>query len=846
MNKTIDKIEIISVHLQETDTDLTVIYRPPQIDFQTLKTVLKNNVINRKKSHILIGDFNINIAERNRTTREYYNMFKERNYKIMNSKRHCTRINPNGLDSILDHVITNNREKIAKIKIIPTNLSDHNAVTLQINKTTKRRHKYELLELSITDYKQISTNIQNLKPSSITSLEDLSKSIQRIIETNQKNIKIRRRKDCPWINENIVTNIKKRNKLFQRLKRHPLNDTYKLEYKTQKDYTNRLVKNTKVQYFQTLIKKYHTDSRKIWELINNQLNKKQKPNSDITKIMKEDGTTTTDPKEISNELNKYFATVGKNLAQSQINNSNRTPQTTVTQKNIPQIYFEDSTPEEIIEIIKALKDHKAPGFDKITNELLKQNKDKLANIISTLINKTLHDGTYPDYLKQTIIVPIHKKHEKSNPANYRPISMLSAINKILEKVIYQRILTHIQKNDIIYYNQYAFQPQTSTMSAAYDLTTDIKNELDQKKTVIVLYIDMRKAFDTISKHKLIEKLSYYGFKDKELNIIKTYIYNREQRTRVNNIISEPMYAEYGIPQGGNLPPILYTLYVNDLLEQPLHGKIYAYADDTCILYSGDITNNIENKIEKDIQLLEEWCFNNLLTINETKTEYMIYSNKKKRPHINIYLKNQKLTEVSETIYLGLHMQNTMKWDTHIQKLTEENIKTIAALHKIKTIIPPSFKKPIYHSLFTAKNSYLIQIWGNTTQKNLSKIQRQQNKILKILYKMHYRTPTTDIYKKTHELTIQKLITLHNLLLLHKIQNKKIKLKTKLHTNRQIHDHKTRRVSHLRSERYRHKHCSQILTTKAIEEYNKIPKNVKQLPHHQFKKHIKRVLNEKTN
>lgn len=351
----------------------------------------------------------------------------------------------------------------------------------------------------------------------------------------------------------------------------------------------------------------------------------------------------------------------------------------------------------------------------------------------------------------------------------------------------------------------------------------------------------KKKFNTFSKEKLIEKLQHYGFEGKELNLIKTYITNRKQMTKINNIMSEPMSAEFGIPQGGNLPPILYTLYVNDLFEQPFRGILYAYADDTCILYSGHCIKTIETKIKQDMKILEEWCFNNLLTINEAKTEYMIYTNKTDKLDINIEIKNQKLKEVSETTYLGLQLENTMKWDRHIQKLIQQNARTIAALNKIKHIIPSSYKKPLYHALFTAKNSYLINIWGNTTKSNLLKIQKQQNKVLKLIYKLHYRTPTTHVYEKTQELNVEEIIKLNNILFLHKIRNNEIKIKIKLQTNKEIHDYRTRRISHLRTEKYNYQNYRQTLTTTTINMYNKIPKHIKGLPYYKFKKEIKHLL-----
>lgn len=299
----------------------------------------------------------------------------------------------------------------------------------------------------------------------------------------------------------------------------------------------------------------------------------------------------------------------------------------------------------------------------------------------------------------------------------------------------------------------------------------------------------------MSKEKLVQKLPKFGLKERELSLIKTYLTNREQTTIANNTESEITTAKYGIPQGGNLPPTLYIMYTNELLELKTHGDIYAYADDTCIIYASNNEQQIQKHIEEDIQKIEQWCINNLITIIEEKTEYMTFTRKTTTPNFTIKINNQNIKKVQSVKYLGLNIQHNLKWDKHIDTLTNKNNATIAALYKIKNYTPQRMKKSIYHSLFTSHISYLINIWGETTEKNINKIQTQQNKILKILNSLDKRTPSNELYLKTGELTIKQLIKHKNLLLLYKIENNIIQTKTKLKRNKQIHDHNTRRTSH---------------------------------------------------
>jgi len=164
---------------------------------------------------------------------------------------------------------------------------------------------------------------------------------------------------------------------------------------------------------------------------------------------------------------------------------------------------------------------------------------------------------------------------------------------------------HIEQHKIINRKQYAYQKHSGTTSAACDLITTIKQKLDKKDIVVVLFIDLKKAFDSISKTKLIEKLQKQEITGKELDIIKTYIMDRKQKTKTNNTHSEEQYPKYGIPQGGNLPPLLYVLYTNDLHEQKTKGQVFGYADDTCILYSGKSMTELQNNLNKDLKVIND-------------------------------------------------------------------------------------------------------------------------------------------------------------------------------------------------------------------------------------------------
>ena len=400
--------------------------------------------------------------------------------------------------------------------------------------------------------------------------------------------------------------------------------------------------------------------------------------------------------------------------------------------------------------------------------------------------------------------------------------------------MHDQLTNYLNSNKIINAHQYGFQKHTGTTSAVTDLVSHIKNNLNSKLVTVCVFLDMKKAFDTISKEKLCKKLNQYGIQDKNLNLIRTYLYNRPQKTQIGGTYSEENYATFGVPQGGNIPPTLYITYINDIFDLKITGKLYIYADDTCIVFENPNPEKLQTQINKDLELVERWYTNNLLTINEEKTNYMLFDPNKNKRNIIIKINNKNITKVTQTKYLGITLQDDMKWNIHIDNLIQTNCKKIAILRHIQKFVPKSLKKSLYHALFTSKISYLINVWGNTTERNIDKLQTQQNKVLKALYNLNPRTPSKDIYETLNELNIRQLITHKNLTLIHKKNNNTVKLTLTLTRIEDTHEHNTRGKENFQTHKpNKHKYKDELTTT-AITKYNKLNKDIHTLSNDSFR------------
>lgn len=292
------------------------------------------------------------------------------------------------------------------------------------------------------------------------------------------------------------------------------------------------------------------------------------------------------------------------------------------------IVLTPTKPSEISKIIHGLKNGKATGYDGITTEVIKAIKIPLSFPLSEAINVMIRTENYPDILKTAIIQPIFKgEGSKDKPENYRPISLLSILNKIVESVIYSRLYNFIA--DQISTQQFGFRARSGTENALIEMINDIKMSLDKGNITTGVFLDLSKAFDTIEHKILFAKLEKMGVRGKMLNIFRSYFQERKQAVKVNGNYGDFMTCQDGIAivEGSLLGPIVYLIYVNDITKLSTVGAVRCYADDTSIFYDMESTNLTYQCIDHDSQLIVDYIRMNKLTLNIKKSNCVTFHSK---------------------------------------------------------------------------------------------------------------------------------------------------------------------------------------------------------------------------
>jgi hypothetical protein len=410
--------------------------------------------------------------------------------------------------------------------------------------------------------------------------------------------------------------------------------------------------------------------------------------------------------------------------------------------------------------------------------------EELASPLAIIANISFASGIHPDKLKIAKVIPIYKKGSKLIPANYRPISLLSNINKIIEKLVFPRVFNFLEDNKIIYKLQYGFRPKHSTNHALINVTEKIRDALDQGKIAGGVFVDFQKAFDTVNHSILIKKLAHYGIRGEVGKWFASYLSNRKQFVSVLGFDSNHQTINHGVPQGSVLGPLLFLIYINDLHRSIKHSSTSHFADDTYLLSIADRKPNVhpvhslQAKLNKDLKGLYQWLLANKISLNAAKTELIIFRKPSQKyiPTPNIKINGKRIVPVSNIKYLGVYLNEFLDGSSHCIQLQSKLQRAVGMIAKIRHFIkqsPPQLLS-IYHSIFSSHMIYGCQIWGLADDKYTKKIQTLQNRALRLT--TFADSPTSPyqhmapIYKDLKILKFRDIVTLKNLIFVHDYLN----------------------------------------------------------------------------
>ena len=425
----------------------------------------------------------------------------------------------------------------------------------------------------------------------------------------------------------------------------------------------------------------------------------------------------------------------KNItANSIIPNSSKSQ---ITNNNKLSFSFRPIDAEEVSTYINDLDKTKGPGIDQISNRIIKESNNLITPHLTALFNRHIKEGTYPTNLKIARCVPVYKGNNADpyEPANYRPISILGGINKVLEKSLHSQMSHYLEDQKLLPGFQYGYRKGHNTQQAIAEFCNGIETNRNKNLVSIAVFMDLSKAFDTVNKELLLNKLKNLGFNQISTNLINNYMTDRHFCFK--NKTDEVYCLKHGVPQGSVLGPLLFLVYIHDMKNICKDITKIVYADDTTLIITGRTKEEATNNCNIVLDIFYKYFTYNKLTINENKTKYMVY-NSNRRTHKtncikNITMNNVILEEVKNIKFLGIIINNKLNWSDHKLHIKTKICKSIGILYNCRKILKHNDLLSMYRTFVEPFFLYCLPIWGSAITPNTGILCKIQNKTLRILF-----------------------------------------------------------------------------------------------------------------
>ena len=743
-----------TLQLQNQDTLLIgCLYKSPNTNdenHQSLENLLRG-ISNRRESHkLLMGDFNFpeidwesittSVGEEHKATK-FVECIRD-TYRFQHVKQ-PTRVREGNEPSLLDLIFTNEENMIENLTTHPSlGKSDHLILSFNYICYTLPDFKCEQksrLNFFKGDYVSIREELDKINWTNNLNGMDMLQSWRSFAEINidlmEKYIPVSKTsqgcgKPKPFITRQCIDAIKLKRRRWLKYK-YCKTDRNFSSYKAARNQATNEMKHAKYNYEKTLAAKIKTDTKIFWKYVRS----KSKTKTTVSKLQMENGALSTNDQETAKTLNDYFTTVFEREPDG--------PLPVFPERNYQDILQTTEITETKVEkAINALNPSKSQGPDNFHPKFLKETKDQITKPLKIIYEKSLNEGKIPDVWKQANVSAIFKQGERQQPGNYRPISLTSVPGKMMEKIIRDAIVQHMERNDLFSPHQHGFIKGKSCTTQLLELIEDISSALDDGVDVDVIYIDFKKAFDKVPHQRLLVKLRGYGIQGHILDWVKEFLSDRKQRVVINGSESEWSDVSSGIPQGSVLGPILFLIYINDLPDV-IDVLIKLFADDA------KFYQRIEQNVDQDANIVQsslnkgvDWAKIWLMRFNFKKCHHMQigYHNIPTKYTMQDENETVELDTVKSEKDLGVTIDSSLSFREHINSKVNLANRNLGIIFRTFTYLDEETFLHLFKSLVRPHLEYSTPIWSPYYKKDkimIENVQRRATKLVSTLKNLNY-------------------------------------------------------------------------------------------------------------
>ena len=666
-------VEISNSSLINSDKNIIVgvVYRPPDTCIQTFighmqSLLIKINTSNKQCR--IMGDFNLNIlnVDTHKPTSEYVDlMFSHAMLPMINKPTRSTTDSHTCIDNIFSNHMGPDSKSLQGILF--TDITDHFPVFFidlsTKNKTEKRivaRRSFttkakENFKSKIDEFDWTRTRESTVAQEAMSLFHSNYKRIfDECFPVRKIELGYKHRKE--WLSDEVKKAIQQKNKLFFMYRKKPTVDTYNA-YKDYKNRLNATIRRCDINYYKNLLELNKNNLRKSWTVIKDIINKNRTNKTQSAFMI--NNRLSEDKDKIANGFNKFFVEVGPTLEKN-CPPSAQAPITWMKGRNGQSIFILPTDQTEISKLIGTLKESSA-GWDDLNLSTLKIAWPSISSVFTHIMNLSLLQGIVPLELKVARVVPLFKADDPEKFSNYRPVSILPIFSKILEKLMYKRLLDFVSNHKILFEYQFGFREGYSTNLAMTFLIDSLVTSLNNGNCVLGLFLDFSKAFDTVNHEILFNKLEHYGIRGPALEWFRSYLADRFQYVEFNGTLSKRDKITCGVPQGSVLGPLLFLLYINDLANVSDVIRFILFADDSNIFFHSKNPDDLIDMANTEIPKILNWLATNKLTLNVSKTHFVIFRNHGKEVTLtkNLLINGTAIKQLPYTKFLGVWLDEKL-------------------------------------------------------------------------------------------------------------------------------------------------------------------------------------------
>lgn len=804
-----------------------VLYHSPNESDSRFLKILEDSwleFMDLSKLNILVGDFNM----------DWFDHTDTRNLKLITEScglkqkvSEHTRITPSSQTAI-DLVFSNcdiNVRTVSDLKI-----SDHETLCVFIPcksneavnsvvsvRSWKRYSRPALLRL-LRQNEHALNGGSNLDEKADTLIAGLKRCVNELVDVHTITTKYGNR----WYTAQLSRMRHERDQAYGRYLRRRGSSRLWVAYQRCRNGYADAIRRQKKEHVQQSIEASRGNSKKLWRVLKQLI----KPETPATQCITFDGVEESDEKRIAEKFNSYFLNSISDIS-SEIQDAEE-PEELKEQYTDWRLYgFTPITLEKLRSLIWSLE--AKAGSDDISAKVLQDAFEVIGRPLMDVINESLETGKLPRSWKDSLVIPIEKVKATIRAEDHRPINMLPQYEKVLELAVKEQVLSYVSRHKLLVPEQSGYRKDHSCETALNLILAKWNECLEKKGAIIAVFLDLKRAFETISRRKLLATLVKYGFAGTVLEWFSEYLKGRSQRTKYGSGVSSEARTKFGVPQGSVLGPLLFILYINDMKRILKYCDINLFADDTVIFISADNAIAATELLNCDLECLSKWLMFKKLKLNVSKTKAMVISNRRANyDSVRVKMDGVLLERVQEIKYLGVLIDDKLSFKNHIDYTIGKIAKKYGVLCRLREELTQWSKIFLYKALISPHFDFCPSIIYLANEQQMSRLQKLQNKVMRLILRVNRRTPVRDMLSALHWLSVRQRVTFLTLMLIHKIVKGYAPdyLSGRIQRGRDIHSYSTRRANVARSAPLLMASTQNSLFCKGIRMYNTLPENVR--------------------